>query len=138
MQPEDFSLRDGLCQTLKTLGFRAHQKNLELNFRVQPPVPDGLVGDLGRLRQIVINLVGNAIKFTDRGEVNVEVKLAGSTPSLEPLAIHLQFTVTDTGIGVPREKQRRISDPFSQADGSISRSDGGTGLGRQSPPSWSG
>jgi two-component system, sensor histidine kinase and response regulator len=129
LQPEAFSLRDGLGQTLKTLGFRAQQKNLELNLRVQPAIPDELVGDLGRLRQIVINLVGNAIKFTDRGEVNFEVKLAGSTPRGEPLAIQLHFSVTDTGMGVPREKQQRIFDPFTQADGSISRRYGGTGLG---------
>jgi signal transduction histidine kinase/CheY-like chemotaxis protein/HPt (histidine-containing phosphotransfer) domain-containing protein len=120
-----FQLRDMLGTLLHSLAARAAQKGLELAVRVAPEVPDDLVGDSGRLRQIVVNLVGNAIKFTERGEVVVEVKLEQS--SLDAAA--LQFAVRDTGIGITSKQQQRIFDSFTQADASTSRQYGGTGLG---------
>jgi two-component system sensor histidine kinase/response regulator len=121
----DFNLGDSLGDTMKTLSLRAHQKGLELAFEIQPDVPDALVGDPGRLRQIVINLVGNAIKFTEQGEVVLHVETASKTQD----DIHLHFIVADTGIGIPAEKQTSIFGAFNQADGSMTRKYGGTGLG---------
>jgi signal transduction histidine kinase/DNA-binding response OmpR family regulator len=121
----DFSLRDALGDTMKVLALRAQQKGLELACRISPEVPDNLVGDSGRLRQIVINLVGNAIKFTDQGEVIVQVE--PDAGSRETVCLH--FTVSDTGIGIPAEKQVRVFDAFTQADSSTTRRYGGTGLG---------
>ncbi len=120
-----FNLGDCLGDTMKTLSLRAHQKGLELAFEIEPDVPDALVGDPGRLRQIVINLVGNAIKFTERGEVVLGVRIEAR----DSQNIFLHFTVTDTGIGIPPEKQSAIFEAFRQADGSMSRKYGGTGLG---------
>ena len=122
----DFSLQEVLGDTLHTLSLRAYQKGLELISRVAPNVPDNLTGDPGRLRQVIMNLVGNALKFTDQGEVVVEVEWIEST--LDP-RIALHFTVHDTGIGIPREKQSLIFAAFSQADSSTTRRFGGTGLG---------
>src|SRR6202035_1694179 len=100
-------------------------KGLELTYHVQPDVPERMVGDSSRLRQIVINLVGIAIKFTECGEVVVRVaREAGS----EKIPV-LHFTVTDNGIGVPADKLQKIFEPFAQADGSTTRKYGGTGLG---------
>jgi signal transduction histidine kinase/DNA-binding response OmpR family regulator len=121
----EFRLRDMLGDTLKTLGVRAQQKGLELAGHVDPGVPDALVGDSGRLRQIVINLVGNAIKFTDQGEVVVRVELEAET---EDSAV-LHFSVADTGVGIPADRQARIFAAFEQADSSTTRRYGGTGLG---------
>jgi|HubBroStandDraft_6_1064221.scaffolds.fasta_scaffold01073_2 two-component system sensor histidine kinase/response regulator len=121
----DFALRQSLGETLKTLGLRAHEKHLELAWRVSPGVPDYLVGDLGRLRQVLVNLVGNSIKFTERGEVVVE---AEKEKEEEGDAL-LHFRVRDTGIGIPNEKQSLIFEAFTQADGSTTRKYGGTGLG---------
>ena len=121
----EFHLRDTLVPTLKTLALRAHQKGLELNCAVSPDVPEALVGDPGLLRQIMVNLVGNAIKFTEHGEVNVQVDRAPD----EEGADSLHFKVQDTGIGIPAEHQARIFDAFTQADGSTTRTYGGTGLG---------
>jgi PAS domain S-box-containing protein len=121
----DFSLRDALADTLKTLGFRARQKGLELNWNVAADVPDALVGDVGRLRQVIVNLVGNAVKFTERGEVAVGVEKGESEP--EYTALH--FRIRDTGIGIAPEKQKLIFEPFTQADSSTTRKYGGTGLG---------
>jgi len=121
----DFNLRDCLETTLKTLALRADEKGLELLCEVAPEVPEAVRGDAGRLRQIVVNLVGNAIKFTNKGEVVLSVK-ALESKSEERL---LQFTVSDTGIGVPLEKQKAIFEPFTQADSSTTRKYGGTGLG---------
>ena len=121
----EFSLRDTLGDTMKTLGLRAHEKQIELVCHVQPDVPDALVGDPGRLRQIVVNLIGNAIKFTQQGEVVMEVGAESQTGD----CIDLQFAVTDTGMGIPVDKQRTIFDPFTQVDGSMTRKFGGTGLG---------
>lgn len=120
-----FDLRESLGEAMKSLSVRAHQKGLELIYDVQPDVPEALVGDPGRIRQILINLVGNAIKFTEKGEVFIEVL----EESHEDELAYLHFKVRDTGIGVPLEKQQRIFEAFSQADGSMTRKYGGTGLG---------
>ena len=109
---------------MKTLSLRAHQKGLELAFEIEPNVPDALVGDPGRLRQIILNLVGNAIKFTEQGEVVLSVQLLTHVGEAQ-----LRFTVTDTGIGISPEKQAAIFEAFKQADGSMTRKYGGTGLG---------
>src|SRR5262249_15207524 len=117
-----------LADALKALALRAHQKGLELILHVRPNVPDALVGDVGRLRQVVINLVNNALKFTSSGEIVLEVTQAG--PDSEPtLERELHFAVRDTGIGIPAEKLQLIFEPFAQADGSTTRKHGGTGLG---------
>ncbi|WP_422927828.1 response regulator [Singulisphaera sp. PoT] len=118
-------LRESLGDAMRTLGYRAHQKNLELAFDIAPDVPDTLVGDGGRLRQILVNLVGNAIKFTERGEVVATVELAWR----EGNEVVLRFAVSDTGIGIPADRQAAIFAPFEQADGSMTRKYGGTGLG---------
>ncbi|HEY7492575.1 MAG TPA: GAF domain-containing protein, partial [Candidatus Tectomicrobia bacterium] len=132
----DFSLRDSLGATLKALALRAHDKGLELTYGVQPDVPDALQGDPGRLRQILVNLVGNAIKFTAHGEVVVEVETVRAPEDMterqhdvETASCRLHFVVRDTGIGIPLDKQRLIFEPFTQADGSATRQYGGTGLG---------
>lgn len=123
--PEDFNLRDSLGETMKTLAVRAHQKGLELACHILPDVPDALVGDLGRLRQIIVNLVGNAIKFTERGEIVVRVQKEEEADD----RVKLCFSVSDTGVGIPADKQKLIFEPFTQADGSTTRRFGGTGLG---------
>jgi PAS domain S-box-containing protein len=125
LESVEFSLRDTLRPTLKTLALRAHEKSLELNYQVRPDVPETLVGDPGMLRQIIVNLVGNAIKFTEHGEVNVRVE----RESEEEGRACLHFRVEDTGIGIPVERQKGIFDAFAQADSSTTRRYGGTGLG---------
>ncbi len=125
LDPVEFQLRDALEDTLKTLALRAHRKGLELTCDIAADVPVRVVGDPGRLRQIIVNLVGNAIKFTETGEVVVRARLREQSAE----GFQLQFEVVDTGIGVPPEKQQLIFDPFSQADGSTTRRFGGTGLG---------
>ncbi|HEX3450174.1 MAG TPA: ATP-binding protein, partial [Isosphaeraceae bacterium] len=127
LDPADFSLRSGLADTLRALAARAHGKGLELVCNVHQDVPDALVGDAGRLRQVVLNLVGNAIKFTEAGEVVMDVDQTGdSYPDKE---VELRFVVRDTGIGIPRDKQERIFGAFEQEDTSTTRRYGGTGLG---------
>ena len=121
----DFDLADTVGETMKALSVRAHQKGLELAYEFQPDVPYALVGDPGRLRQIIVNLIGNAIKFTEKGEVVLAVQADCSTPD----DVQLHFTISDTGIGIPAEKQATIFEAFTQADGSMSRTYGGTGLG---------
>ena len=121
----DFELRYALDETVRSLAPRAHQKGLELALRVAPGVPSGLHGDPARLRQIVVNLVGNAVKFTERGEVVLSVECDERAGT----GVELHFTVTDTGIGIPLEKQASIFDAFTQADPSTTRRFGGTGLG---------
>ncbi len=125
LDPQPFQLRESLGETMKTLAARAHEKNLELYWHIATDIPDWLVGDAGRLRQVLVNLVGNAIKFTEQGEVGVMVELASRTESNATL----HFSVRDTGIGIPPDKQSIIFEPFSQADISTTRSYGGTGLG---------
>lgn len=120
-----FVLRDTLGDTLQTLAKRAADKGLELACHIPPEVPDHLMGDPTRLRQIIVNLVGNAIKFTENGEVVVDVTLVGQGDR----GARLQFEVRDTGIGIPEAQQERIFEAFAQADTSTTRQYGGTGLG---------
>ncbi len=120
-----FDLRDSVGDTLQTLSVRASDKGLELAYHIPPEIPDSLVGDLGRLRQILVNLVGNAIKFTEQGEVVVKV----NAESVSSTDVVLHIGVTDTGMGIPQEKQEMIFESFSQADTSTTRRFGGTGLG---------
>jgi len=120
-----FDLRESLGEAMHTLSFRAHQKGLELIYEVRPDVPESLIGDPGRIRQILVNLIGNAIKFTERGEILVSV----AQHAEEAKRVCLQISVADTGIGIPLDRQERIFEAFSQADGSTTRKFGGTGLG---------
>ncbi|MDH3590249.1 MAG: response regulator [Planctomycetota bacterium] len=121
----EFGLRETVAQTLRTLAVRAHKIGIELAADVDCDVPDRLVGDPSRLRQVLINLLGNAIKFTEHGEVVIEV----STTPCDDGATTLRCAVRDTGIGIAEEKQRAIFSAFTQADGSTTRRYGGTGLG---------
>jgi PAS domain S-box-containing protein len=121
----DFDLREVLENVLKTLALRADEKGLELLCDVNPDVPELFRGDPNRLRQIVVNLLGNAIKFTHKGEVALKVEIVGSNDS----RLKLQFVVSDTGIGIPKEKLESVFESFSQADTSTTREFGGTGLG---------
>jgi CheY-like chemotaxis protein/HPt (histidine-containing phosphotransfer) domain-containing protein len=121
----EFKLRDTLADTMKVLALRAQEKGLELVSHFPPDVPDNLVGDSSRLGRIVVNLVGNAIKFTEHGEV----VLRAGIEQIEGENALLHFSVTDTGIGVPADKQQRIFEAFAQADTSTTRKYGGTGLG---------
>ncbi len=127
LAPAEFSLRATLSDTVRTLTVRAQSKGLELVYHVQPDVPDALVGDAVRLRQVVLNLVSNAIKFTEQGEVVVHVEVA-SDPAPGGEAV-LRFVVTDTGIGIPPDDLDRIFRAFEQVDSSTTRKHGGTGLG---------
>ena len=124
-EPVPFALRDALTDTVATLALAAHRKGLELLCRVHPDVPDAVVGDLGRIRQVIINLVNNAIKFTERGEVAVDADM--DAPAAGGLVLRVQ--VRDTGIGIPKAKQAAVFKAFVQADGSVTRRFGGTGLG---------
>ena len=125
LDKRDFNLRDTLEDTVRLLAPRAHQKELELGCHIQVDLPDRVFGDPIRLRQIVINLVGNAIKFTDKGEVMLHVERQSQSES----ALDLHFFVSDTGIGIPEDKQQTIFEAFEQADSSTTRKYGGTGLG---------
>jgi len=131
LYPTDFELRDTLADTIRSLSLRAHAKKLELACHVAMDVPDFLVGDPVRLQQVLLNLVGNAVKFTERGEVVVRVQLAAKSDDwLQPGGdIDLHFAVADTGIGIAPEKLPYIFEPFVQADASTTRKYGGTGLG---------
>ena len=120
-----FHFRDTVEDSVKLLAPRADQKGLDLSCRIAPEVPDALIGDPGRLRQVILNLVSNAIKFTDEGEVGVNV----SVDELGKDDVRLRFTVRDTGIGIPEDKQWEIFGAFVQADTSTTRKYGGTGLG---------
>jgi signal transduction histidine kinase/HPt (histidine-containing phosphotransfer) domain-containing protein len=120
-----FSLRDSLGDTIRTLALQAHRKGLRLGCELEPDVPDALVGDPVRLRQVMINLVGNGIKFTDSGEV--EVRVAADAVAAD--AVTCRFTVRDTGIGITPEQQAAIFEPFLQENSSTTRLYGGTGLG---------
>ena len=121
----DFNLRHCIEDTVHTLALRAHNKGLELACHILPDVPETLVGDPGRLRQVIVNLVGNAIKFTKFGEVVVRVEVESITDN----DTKLHFSVSDTGIGIPKQNQKSIFAAFTQADGSTTRKYGGTGLG---------
>jgi len=121
----DFCLRDTVEDTMRALAHRAQDKGVELACRISPAVPEGLVGDPGRLRQILVNLVGNAIKFTEKGEIVGSVELERETPN----SATLRFSVRDTGIGISQHKINDIFHAFTQADSSTTRRFGGTGLG---------
>jgi two-component system sensor histidine kinase/response regulator len=121
----DFDFKQSIGETLKALAQRAHMKNLELAWRIGPEVPEHLIGDMGRLRQVLVNLVGNAVKFTERGEVAVDVERQAEDES----GVLLHFRVRDTGIGIPKEKHEMIFEAFTQADSTSTRNYGGTGLG---------
>jgi len=125
LDPIPFNLHHCIDDLMTLLALKAHEKNLELLNHIASDVPNGLIGDPTRLRQILINLLGNAIKFTQDGEVLLEVKLVKTNQDI----IELQFSITDTGIGIPVQKQVTIFQPFAQADGSTTRRYGGTGLG---------
>jgi len=125
LEQTDFNLRDLLEDSVRILALRADAKNLELACHIPPEAPEVVTGDPGRLRQIVMNLAGNAIKFTKQGEVVVDV----SVQSRKSKWVDLHFTVTDTGIGIAPEKQQIIFEAFAQADASTTREYGGTGLG---------
>jgi len=125
LSPIEFSLRDMLGDTLRVLALRAEAKGLELLCDIEPAVPDQLIGDAGRLRQILVNLVGNAVKFTGQGEVLLTVS-PGQNPSMPN---EVTFSVRDTGIGISADKHQGIFNAFEQADGSTTRKYGGTGLG---------
>src|SRR5215467_5495836 len=125
LDKRDFNLRDNLEDTVRLLAPRAHQKELELGCHIQADLPDRVFGDPTRLRQIIINLIGNAIKFTDKGEVMLHVERQAQSES----TLDLHFFVSDTGIGIPEEKQQTIFAAFEQADSSTTRKYGGTGLG---------
>ncbi len=121
----EFNLYDCVGETMKTMALRAHQKKLELAYDADPDVPSHLLGDPGRLRQILVNLVGNAIKFTQQGEVLVTIERGAQNDK----GVELHFKVKDTGIGIPLEKQGLLFKAFSQADSSTTRKYGGSGLG---------
>jgi len=121
----EFSLKDSVDGAVKSLGVRAAEKNLELVCRYERDVPAAVRGDPGRLRQVLVNLVSNAVKFTEHGEVMVQVAKLSETAK----DVQLHFSVSDTGMGISREKQKAIFEPFTQADASSTRRFGGTGLG---------
>ena len=125
LETVNFSLRDSLAHTLKPLVLRARQKGLDLDWTVDPQLDDSVLSDPVRLRQIIVNLVGNAIKFTNSGRVTVSAK----KESRQGQEMVVRFTVKDTGIGIPPERQKAIFSSFTQADNSTTRKYGGTGLG---------
>ncbi|NIP91994.1 MAG: response regulator, partial [Akkermansiaceae bacterium] len=125
LEKHAFDLRDALGDTLHALGLRATEKGLELACQVQSDVPDRLLGDLDRFRQVLVNLIGNAVKFTEQGEVVLEVRLQ---PDRRDDAC-LHFLIRDTGIGIAPDKQAEIFESFTQAENSTTRTYGGTGLG---------
>jgi len=123
-----FDLRELVSRAVNPLAARAQAKELEFHVRIAPEVPNWVAGDASRVRQILVNLVGNAVKFTSRGQILVEVRKADEQPEEKERA-RVRFTVTDTGAGIPRSKQTAIFQRFTQADSSVSRRFGGTGLG---------
>jgi signal transduction histidine kinase len=130
IEPIEFDIRKSVGMAVKALGVRCGEKNLELICNFEASVPDLVLGDPGRLRQVLINLAGNAIKFTETGEVEVRVRREGTgeaTDNEEEVRLH--FAVRDTGIGIARDRREAIFDAFVQADPSASRRFGGTGLG---------
>ena len=121
----EFELAEAVADAARTMALRAHQKQLEIAYSLAADIPPRLVGDAARLKQVLINLIGNAIKFTHLGEVVLRVDLVRQNG----LEVELKFSLTDTGIGIPAAKRRLIFDAFEQADASITRKFGGTGLG---------
>ena len=130
LEQQPFSLKQCIAEALSPLALTASDKSLRLDWRVAGSVPDALIGDAARLRQVLINLVGNALKFTEAGEVRVEVSEAANTDaSADTSKLDLNFAVHDTGIGMTPDQLARVFEPFTQADSSITRRYGGTGLG---------
>ncbi len=125
VEQEPFALRETVDETVRTLSNQAFEKGLELMYEVSPDCPDTLIGDAVRLRQVLTNLIGNALKFTEQGEVVLQVKQVRRWPGQSQLS----FSVRDTGIGISREDQQRILEPFTQVDSSSTRRYTGTGLG---------
>ncbi|OYW70570.1 MAG: hypothetical protein B7Z37_30325 [Verrucomicrobia bacterium 12-59-8] len=125
LDKHEFDLRDSIGDTLQTLATRSAEKDIELAYHVKPDVPDCLIGDICRLRQIILNLVGNAIKFTPRGEIVVELRVESRTET--EVTLHVQ--VSDTGIGIAKDKQAHVFESFTQAESCTTRRFGGTGLG---------
>ena len=121
----ELDLRDAVCEAIRPLAIRAGEKGVDLAYCVDAEVPDRLVGDAGRLRQVLVNLVGNAVKFTERGSIDVVARRVDADAD----RCVLEFSVRDTGVGIPREKQQLVFEAFTQADGSSTRRFGGTGLG---------
>jgi two-component system sensor histidine kinase/response regulator len=125
LDPMDFELRDTVQDAVNLLAVHARQKGLELSCEIHPEVPRYIVGDPVRLRQILVNLIGNAIKFTGQGRVDVEVRVE----QLKGSFTTIKFLARDTGMGIPLDKQQSIFEAFTQADGSMTRRFGGTGWG---------
>ncbi len=125
LDPVEFKFRDCVYSAMRVFGLKAEEKGLELILHIPPQITDGLIGDPGRIRQVLTNLIGNAVKFTHQGEVTLRVEVESETEQ----EILLHFRVIDTGIGITPEKQHKIFEPFEQADGSTTRKYGGTGLG---------
>jgi len=128
MEEIPYTLRGTVFNALKTLAVKANEKFLDLTYRVDSSVPDHVVGDSFRLRQVILNLVGNAIKFTEHGEVSLTIQKAAQD-HCSPNEYAIEFCVSDTGIGIQPDKLDLIFDTFQQADGSMTRKFGGTGLG---------
>jgi PAS domain S-box-containing protein len=122
---ESFGLRQSVGDAVKALSVAARQKGLDLSVRIAPDVPDSLRGDVARIRQLLVNIIGNAVKFTERGKVSLQVSLQSATSE----TARLSFSVEDTGIGIAPENLKRIFEAFTQADSSVTRRHGGTGLG---------
>jgi len=125
LEEVEFRLAEVLEDSLKMFGPEARRKGLQLSVQISAGLPDKMLGDPGRLRQIIVNLLGNALKFTERGSVT----LRAEDVSQESNSVEVRISVADTGIGIPTEKQSLIFNAFSQADGSTTRKYGGTGLG---------
>ena len=125
LEHTEFEFREVVGDATKLLALRAAEKGLELACHIHPDVPDEVLGDAGRLRQVLLNVLGNAVKFTDAGEVVVHVDVE----DISPTRVTLRFAVADTGIGISPDKQRHIFQAFTQADASTTRRFGGTGLG---------
>jgi signal transduction histidine kinase/DNA-binding response OmpR family regulator len=125
MEEIDFSLRSVVYSTMDSFSFEAKRKLLELINYIDPEIPDKLIGDPTRIRQIILNLIGNSLKFTEEGEIVLRVEKQGEKPA----RVELQFSIADTGIGIPKERQAAIFESFTQVDGSTTRKYGGTGLG---------
>jgi two-component system, sensor histidine kinase and response regulator len=120
-----FSLREVIGDLMKTLAVRAQDKLIDLAYRIDPSVPDALLGDPGRLRQVLVNLIGNAIKFTQKGEVTVRIELVDGAAD----AARVRFEIRDTGMGIPQNRIQQVFVAFEQVDSSMTRKFGGTGLG---------
>ncbi|KID83311.1 histidine kinase 1 [Metarhizium guizhouense ARSEF 977] len=124
-----YTLRGTVFNALKTLAVKANEKSLDLNFFIDSSIPDHVVGDSFRLKQVILNLVGNAIKFTERGQVSLTVKEKADQRTIDPGQYAVEFVVEDTGVGIAKDNLDLIFNTFQQADGSITRKFGGTGLG---------